>query len=447
MMAASRGVGAVTEPPNVAPSRLLDKRLSQPNKRALRFLLYAQDGKGMGHITRSLTIASHLLEAYPNSAAYIVTESPLTEELVLPTGCTYVKLPTHQASASLPKKEEDDEAYNQHISDERAKILSTLTLKLAPDLVLVDHEPFGHRGEFRDGLFALKARCPNTRFVLGLRDIMDDVGRIREKWEALRVYTAFETLYDGIAVYGSRTLFDVAEAYSIPQSVRPKLYYCGYVVREREVVDTDELRRRYGLPQKGRLVVATVGGGNDGYPVLEAAQEAVTRLRSRLPDICAILVTGPFMPEEQRQLLFAHSSPLSRVLAKADNFQLFAAADAVVGMGGYNSVWEALSLGRPLVIVPRATYKREQMIRAEALASRGLAMWVHPAELNGEKLAEALEWALRLDPLGHARRVREVVPWFNGASRLTAYLGQWLGKESVHNPSPRGEMSLVGEVA
>src|SRR2546426_1120035 len=276
---------------------------------------------------------------------------------------------------------------------------------------------------------------------------MDDVGRIREKWEALRVYTAFETLYDGIAVYGSRTLFDVAEAYSIPQSVRPKLYYCGYVVREREVVDTDELRRRYGLPQKGRLVVATVGGGNDGYPVLEAAQEAVTRLRSRLPDICAILVTGPFMPEEQRQLLFAHSSPLSRVLAKADNFQLFAAADAVVGMGGYNSVWEALSLGRPLVIVPRATYKREQTIRAEALASHDLAKWVHPGHLSGEALTEALEWALCVDPRTQAQRVREIVPSFDGATRLTAYLSQWLGSEGVLHPSPNEEMTVAGRGA
>src|SRR5437899_7108831 len=209
---AAGGEGTLTEPLKVARDRLLEGLHSDRDKPDHTFLLYAQDGKGMGHITRSLTIASHLLEAYPNSAAYIVTESPLTEELVLPTGCTYVKLPTHQASASLPKKEEDDEAYNQHISDERAKILSTLTLKLAPDLVLVDHEPFGHRGEFRDGLFALKARCPNTRFVLGLRDIMDDVGRIREKWEALSVYTAFETQYVGIPVYGPCTRFALADA-------------------------------------------------------------------------------------------------------------------------------------------------------------------------------------------------------------------------------------------
>ena len=200
------------------------EQFTRRDEPAHKFLLYAQDAKGMGHITRSLTIAQHLLEANRNSIAYIVSESPMIDELPLPTRCSYIKLPTHLASVSLPKTQEEDEAYNQHISDHRAQILRNLALELAPDLVLVDHEPFGHKAEFRDGLYALKARNPNTKFVLGLRDIMDDITRIRVKWEALGVYTAFENLFDGIAVYGSRNLFDVAEAYSIPQSVHSKLH-------------------------------------------------------------------------------------------------------------------------------------------------------------------------------------------------------------------------------
>jgi predicted glycosyltransferase len=108
-----------------------------------------------------------------------------------------------------------------------------------------------------------------------------------------------------------------------------------------------------------------------------------------------------------------------------------AAADAVLGMGGYNSVCEAIAVGRPLVIVPRATHKIEQQIRAEALAEHGLARWVHPKQLNGHSLAEALEWALRCDRQSHARRVREIIPSFDGAAHLTAYLSRWLGANGV----------------
>jgi len=373
-------------------------------------LLYAQDSKGMGHITRTLTIARHLLAAHPNAVAYITTESPITGDFALPERCDYVKLPAAPGLRAL-----------------RTQLLHDTALGLAPDLVLVDHEPLGHKGEFSDGLRALKARCPTTRFVFGLRDIMDDTRRIRAQWRELGVYDAFESLYDGIAVYGSRTLYDVAQAYDIPPAVHPKVHYCGYILRELPTVDPDVVRQQHGLPRNGPLVLATVGSGSDGYPVLEAAQGAVQRLRATFPDLQAILVTGPFMPADRRAALETRATANCRVVARADNLQLMAAADAVVGMGGYNSVCEALAVARPLVIVPRATHKIEQQIRAETLAAHGLARWVHPKELSGERLAEALEWALRCDQREHAQRVRDIIPSFDGATRLTAYLSRWLG--------------------
>jgi len=134
-------------------------------------------------------------------------------------------------------------------------------------------------------------------------------------------------------------------------------------------------------------------------------------------------------------------------MSTADNFQLVATADAVIAMGGYNSVWETLSLGRPLVVVPRATYKREQTIRAEVLASHGLAKVVQQADLSGDNLANALEWALFLNQKEHAQRIQEVIPSFNGADRLTAYLGQIIEKDSVRYPSPPEDLPLAEKMS
>jgi len=395
--------------------------------RTRTLLLYAQDSKGMGHITRTLTIARHVLAAHPHAVAYITTESPIAGDFDLPERCDYVKLPAGPPAGAIPQTAEEHEAVTQRLRALRTRLLHDTALGLAPDLVLVDHEPLGHKGEFSDGLRALKAQRPATKFVFGLRDIMDDVGRIRAQWRELGVYDAFESLYDGIAVYGSRTLYDVAQAYDIPASVHPKVHYCGYVLRELPSVDRGALRQQHGLPRNGPLVLATVGSGSDGYPVLEAAQAAVQRLRATFPDLHAILVTGPFMPADRRARLEARATDTCRVVPRADNLQLMAAADAVVSMGGYNSVCEALAVARPLVIVPRATHKIEQQIRAETLAAHGLARWVHPTELSGERLAEALEWALRCDQREHAQRVRDIIPSFDGATRLTAYLSRWLG--------------------
>ena len=391
-------------------------------------LLYAQDHKGLGHITRTLTIARHLLAAYPSAVAYVATESPITRDFALPERCDYVKLPTRltpRPAHPTAGDAADDAAFRRL----RAQLLRDVALGLAPDLVLVDHEPLGHKGEFRDGLCALKQQCPSTKFVFGLRDIMDDIGRIRALWRELGVYDALEHVYDGIAVYGQPDLFDVADAYAIPASVRPKLHYCGYVVRDLPTVDPALVRRQYGLPETGPLLVASVGSGSDGYPVLQAACTALERLRRGFPDLVAVLVTGPFMPARERALLEARATAACRVVPQADTLELMGAADAILGMGGYNSVIEALAAARPLVIVPRATHKVEQQIRAETLAAQGLAQWVHPRDLNGDgaQLAAALQWALQRDRAAHARLVREVIPAFDGATRLTTYLARWLG--------------------
>ncbi|HEX9339926.1 MAG TPA: glycosyltransferase [Thermoplasmata archaeon] len=390
----------------------------------------------MGHVARTLTIARHLLAAYPNTVAYIATESPVTSELPLPSRCDYVRLPTHWLSWA------DHEKVTQHLRDERAKLLREIALQLAPDLVIVDHEPVGHKGEFRAGLFALKAERPSTKFVFGLRDVMDDAGRIQAQWQELGVYEALETVYDVIAVFGERGVYDIADACALPASVRSKLLYCGYVVREPPRVAGREVRGQYGLSPEGPLLVATVGGGSDGYPLLAATLDALDCLQAAHPGLNAILVTGPLMPADEQLALRGRAAARRRILFHADNYRLVSVADAVVSMGGYNSVCEALCAGKPLVIVPRIVPKLEQQIRAATMAAKGLARWVHPRDLNGKNLAEAIDWALRRNRDAYARRLREVIPSFDGAPRLAAYVAQWLGNGDVHRSPPKDSLSV-----
>src|SRR6266536_2431802 len=245
---------------------------------ARTLLLYAQDSRGLGHINRTLTIARPILAAHPDLVAYVATKSPIASNFTLPERCDYIKLPTRLSASTIQQTAEELESAKQRFRKIRGQILRDAALSLAPDLVLVDHEPLGSAGEFRDGLYALKAQCPSTRFVFGLRDIMDDEVKIRALWQQLGVYDALRNLYDGVAVYGSRTIYDVAEAYAIPPSVHPKLHYCGYVVRDCPSTDGTAVRRQHGLPLSGPLVFATVGSGSDGYPVLQAAQNAVEQL-------------------------------------------------------------------------------------------------------------------------------------------------------------------------
>ena len=406
-------------------------------------LLYAQDSKGLGHITRATTIARHVLAANPRCIAYIVTESPAIQEFTFPDRCDFIKLPKRQTPNGPEETPEELEASKDYFRDIRSAILKETALSLAPDLVLVDHVPLGYRGEFREGLLALRAERPRTKFVLGLRDIMDAPSFTRAQWQGHGEYDALESLYDGILVYGQRDLFDVAVAYGIPPAARAKMEYVGYLVREPVPADREAERRALGIPSDAPLVVATVGSGVDGFPVLRATLAAVRALQRDRPDLHAFLVTGPFMPRPEQESLRGDADSLVRVVPRADNLRLMACADAVVSMGGYNSVFEVLRLGRPLVIVPRSTHKIEQQMRAETLAARGLARCVMPDRLSSGDLVPALEWALGSDPQVHARRVREVIRSFDGITRTTAYLTECLRGRPAALPQTDGEQVLA----
>lgn len=392
-------------------------------------LLYAQDRKGLGHINRTLTIARHLLAADATAIALIVTKSPVPSLFSVPERCDFIKLPVRLTPAGLARTEQDEEAARQRYHALDRQILRDVALGLEPELVLVDHEPLGFKGDFREGLYALKERVPGARIVFGMRDIMDDPARIQAEWRAAGAYEAMERLFDGIAVYGSERVYDVAEAYALPEGARAKLRYCGYIVRERAASDARAVRARYELPAEGPLVLGAVGSGSDGYPVLAAARAALDRARARRPDLAAILVTGPFMPDAEREALLAGASAWCRVVRQADTFALMAAADAAITMGGYNSVGEALAVACPPVIVPRATHKIEQLIRAETLAARNLARCVPPSMLSADRLADGIEWALGQDRAAFAARVGALIPTFDGAAALVTYLSPWLGPD------------------
>ena len=118
-------------------------------------------------------------------------------------------------------------------------------------------------------------------------------------------------------------------------------------------------------------LLATVGGGVDGYPLLSRFVEA---LRLRPLPLPAVVVTGPLMPAGRARPLRERAAGLDvRVEQfREDMDSVIVGARAVVSMAGYNTVSELLIAGKPGLIVPGLRPTQEQMMRAEMLAASGL---------------------------------------------------------------------------
>src|SRR5262249_53190886 len=132
-------------------------------------------------------------------------------------------------------------------------------------------------------------------------------------------------------------------------------------------------------------------------------------------DLRSVVVTGPMMPEDA-QLRIASAAPASVTVTRfIGGLEAYAAAaDLVVGMAGYNTSCEVLGARTPAVLVPRASQRDEQKMRATRLAERGLIDTVEAAELAPDTLAAAAARAL-----ARGRRTGDTGLALDGYSRVT----------------------------
>jgi len=288
--------------------------------------------------------------------------------------------------------------------------------KVKPDVCIVDNVPAGMMGELVPALLHLKRASPATRLVLGLRDIVDDPERLCPEWADQGVYELMDHVYDLILVYGDASVFDVVAEYRLSGRAAAKTRYVGYLPRRANTARIEELRAE--LRSDRPLVLATAGGGGDGYEILHALLEA----RRRWPaaaDFDCVVVVGPFARacERHRLARMAADGSQARLLDFDRELTAYmAAADVVVSMAGYNSICELISLRRPAVLVPRVEPRLEQLIRARAVTRLGAGRMIHPARLTPRRLLNEVNALLNHPPAFPA-----ALP-LNGLARLSEEL-------------------------
>jgi predicted glycosyltransferase len=388
----------------------------------VKVLLYSHDTYGLGHLRRNLAIADRLLRSDGRFSVRLLTGSPVIHQWKLPHGLAVQPLPpVVKTGAERYVPRESSDPFGLVKGYREALILQTV-LRDKPDVFLVDHAPAGMNGELLSALALIRYQMPQTRTVLGLRDILDSPETVRALWHEQEIYTLLERAYDDIFVYGSRRLFDVVEGYGIPVRIGERVRYCGHVVAR-----IGERRSSAGRPcwnlarADGRpVVLLTAGGGGDGFFLMDAYFRALACVPAGL--FRSVIVTGPLMPEEQRAALQAASksrADVELVGYTTDLMPSIRAADLVVAMAGYNTTAEIIAGRKRAILVPRAGPRAEQLMRARLLAKLGVVRMAEPGAELATNLATMVPAALASPVLSDAA-------WaaldLHGADRVAAYL-------------------------
>jgi predicted glycosyltransferase len=344
-----------------------------------RFIFYANELIGLGHLRRTLALAGRLSATECCPTSLVLTGAAIEPAFRLPPRVDTVKLPGRTRDGLGNHRAQRLGLDPDELQALRARIALAAAAGFQPDVAVVDKLPLGQGGELEPTLAALKSesRC---RLVLGLRDIEDSPENVRQKWgPAMR--DAIEHYYDAILVYGPESTPDAIDCMGWTDLKVP-LFHVGYVGTPIPESGPADLQ--------GDYVLATVGGGFDGFRLLAMLADA---LRLRPLPCRTVMVTGPLMSPAARQRLAELTVGLDVELAelRTDMEHVIAGARAVVSMAGYNTVSELMRARKPALLVPRTRPSQEQLIRARSLAAAGLQEMLHPEELTPAALRDALD--------------------------------------------------------
>ncbi len=350
-----------------------------------RIMFYSHDTFGLGHLRRSRALAAALTNGDDNASAIILTGSPFAGRFTFPAGVDHIRLPgvTKLADGSYVSQ-----TLGLDIDDTtslRSGLILTAIEQYEPDLLIVDKEPTGFRGELLPTLQWLREHG-RTKTVLGLRDVLDEPEVLAAEWARKGAVEATETFYDEIWVYGDKDVYDPTKGLPLSDAARARMHWTGYLRR----TTTDEV----DLPAHPYVLI-TPGGGGDGAAMVSLVLDAYEKDATLGPN--AVLIYGPFLSGDVRDAFDARVEKLDgRVTAVGFDSRieaLFVGAESVVCMGGYNTFCEVLSFDKRAVIVPRTVPRLEQWIRASRAEALGLVRMLD--ETRDGMTADAMIAAIR----------------------------------------------------
>ena len=356
-------------------------------RRRLRVALFSHDSLGLGHIRRNRALAFALARDLPaltgrEVSGLLIASSPEAARFDLPDGWDWVILPgvTPAPGGYVPRALASS---MQGLRALRAAAVSAILDQQRPELFIVDRHPFGIGGELAEAIDQVRGH--GCRTVLGLREVLDTPSVIAAEWEKVGGPKRVADSFDEVWIYGDPDVYDPRSTGEVPATLAAKAVTTGYLSQNRPD-DGGTPPEGVESPESGPrpFVLTCLGGGSDGGSLAAIAVEAEPPDGHR-----HLIVTGPQMDAEEFDELRERAGAATTVIRHNDDIPgLVASAEAVVCMGGYNTLAELMATDTPALVVPRKGHRAEQPRRAFALAAAG-AVDAHTIDsLDADALSE-----------------------------------------------------------
>jgi predicted glycosyltransferase len=342
-----------------------------------RVFIWVQHLLGIGHLMRAAHIARHL--SRQGWAVSLASGGAPLDHLDAGAARLLQLPPIRTVDATFSRLVDGEgRAVDDRFKAARRDLLLEMFTAAAPDILVMEHFPFGRR-QFRFELGPLLIAAAQRRVrplvYCSVRDIL--VARKPER-EA-ETAAAVSEVFDRVLVHGDPALVGLDASFGLADRIAAKLAYTGYV-------GGANAGPRPAAGAGENEIVVSAGGGAVGTRLSAVAIDAA----KTMPHVrrWRILVGAGAGPRILRKLGADAPDWVTVEPARPDFRALLARCAVSISQAGYNTAVDVLASGARAIFVPFAEAREtEQALRAERLARRGLGRVLPDESLTPGRLA------------------------------------------------------------
>ena len=348
----------------------------------LKILFYTIDGLGLGHIIRSINIASQI-ENLTDAKISFATNTPFLDIF------KQYNFEVYKGGADPSLMHEGKITQNDYLRINEDFVI-TLLEKLGPDIFISDLQvvPMLKLSAYlkNNNIFStyVLREVGNLPYLLDLKKYLKDCDRVLLTGVQKSNFMAF------FAKLGLK---------------KDKVAYVGNIFREPSACLIPDIRLKYKKKKNDLFVLIVAGGGgfrNETVNFFIKISVMIERMKQSLNthrhQVRFILIKGPLF-----------SGPIKKISKKIEVYpyepnlpELFAISDLVISTGGYNSVNEIIASETPAIIFPfHRTKIDDQVERAEFYKKSGFIKVLNINDLYGS--IKIIKNTLKIDELKKMR--------------------------------------------
>ncbi len=341
-------------------------------------------GIGMGHISRSITIAEKLNEknvdivfASYGTGYKILKEYGKYETAELPDIKFYGNNGGFDIKYTAKKSIDAPFIFLKSIYNE-----SKIIKKFMPDIIVAD-------AHYSIPITAKVLGIPCILITNELKLSFSDLYPEEKTMEYLE--NGLKRFIIDVSNQCCRILIpDIKNSIEVPPKLKEKTIFTGPFLKQNpeKIDDKKTLRKKLGFSEDEKIVLVTVGGSDFGKRLLNIIYEASENIDCDK----IVMITGPQIDSN----FIEESDKIIKKQFLENIMEWMKISDVIISLSGHNTTMEIASLGIPSIIIPIENHS-EQIKNALTMKKYGISLIKEINEINPPELVSDINQILNDD--------------------------------------------------